>query len=103
MELCRRGNTGFKKNKIIEENLTAQYIQKVSKKTIYVDKFREYKREYKRRYNKLKRYPNEIKYQEDINKFIEDMKSYNKKLKKDEITKGEYLLKLEERAKVHCY
>ena len=91
--LTNRGtsNIGFQNNKIIEEKLTVQYIQKVSKRDIYVEKFREYKREYKRRYNKIKKYPNEIKYKEDINKFIEDMKLYNKKLKNDEITKEEYL------------
>ena len=103
MVLCGSSNTGFQNHKIIEENLTAQYIQKVSKRNEYIEKFREYKREYKRRYNKTKTYPNEIKYQEDVNKFIEDMKYYNKKLKDGEITKEKYLIKLNERAKKHCY
>ena len=103
MGLCRSSNTGFQNNKIIEEKLTAQYIQKVSKRNIYIEKFREYKREYKRRYNKTKTYPNEIKYKEDVEKFIEDMKCYNKKLKDDEMTKEKYLIKLKERAKKHCY
>ena len=38
MELRRRSNIGFQNNLIIEEKLTANYIQKISKRNEYLEK-----------------------------------------------------------------
>ena len=91
MELCRTSCVGFQKDTIIEETLTANYIEKVSTRNKYLEKFREYKMEYTRRWHKADKNKTEEKYKKRITDYIEYMKPYNKKLKNDEITKEKYL------------
>ena len=69
MDICRRSNIGFQNNLIIEEMLTTDYFQN----------------------------NNEQKYLDDIQKFIDDMKPYNKLLKENKIIKNEYLKILNKR------
>ncbi len=103
MDLCRTSNTGFQKNAIIEETLTAQYIQKVSTRKEYLEKFREYKEAYKAKWKKAKANGNAPKYLEDTKCFVEDMKPYNRQLRKNEISKTEYLNILNKRKKQVIY
>lgn len=97
MVICRRAGTGFQNNLIIEEMLTANYFQKISKRNEYLEKFKEYKTAYRTKWNRAKANNNEQKYLEDIQKFIDDMKHYNKLLKENEISKNEYLKILNKR------
>ncbi len=97
MELCRRSNIGFQNNLIIEEKLTTAYIQKTSKRNEYLEKFKEYKTAYRTKWNRAKANNNEKKYLDDIQKFIDDMKPYNKLLKENKISKSEYLKVLNKR------
>lgn len=97
MELCGRSNIGFQNNLIIEEMLTANYIQKVSKRSEYLEKFKEYKTAYRTKWNRAKVNNNEQKYLDDIQKFIDYMKPFNKLLKENKISKNEYLKILNER------
>lgn len=91
MELCGTSNTGFQNEAIIEENLTANYIEKVSTRKEYIEKFREYKKAYRKKWRKVELNPDEKKYKEDVNAFIEDMKPFNRRFKNDEISKKEYM------------
>lgn len=102
MELCRTSNTGFQNNKIIEETVTTSFIEKVSTRKEYIQKFKEYKNAYKIKWKKSKD-NSDIKYKEDLNAFVEDMKPYNKKLKNNQIKKQEYLKILEKRKKQTIY
>ena len=88
---------------MIDENLTANYIHKESKRSEYVDKFREYKAAYRKKWYKYKSNSNESKYLEDVRIFIDDMKPYNKLLKDDKISKEEYLKILNERKNKTIY
>lgn len=97
MELCRRSNIGFQNNLVIEEKLTTSYIQKISKRSEYLEKFKEYKTAYRIKWNRAKANNNEQKYLDDIQKFIDDMKLYNKLLKENKISKNEYLKILNKR------
>ncbi|MCI8640782.1 MAG: hypothetical protein HFJ59_02765 [Clostridia bacterium] len=97
MDLCRRSNIGFQKNLIIEEMLTAKYLQKISERSEYLEKFKEYKTAYRTKWNRAKANNNEKKYLDDIQKFIDDMKPYNKLLKENKISKNEYLKILNKR------
>ena len=97
MELCRRSNIGFQNNLIIEEMLTVNYFQKISKRNEYLEKFKEYKTAYRTKWNRAKVNNNEQKYLDDIQEFIYDMKPYNKLLKEDRISKNEYLKILNKR------
>lgn len=97
MDICRRSNIGFQNNLIIEEKLTATYIQKISKRKEYLEKFKEYKTAYRTKWNRAKANNNEKKYLDDIQKFIDDMKTYNKLLKENKISKNEYLKILNKR------
>lgn len=99
MVICRTIKTGFQNNTIIEEKLTTSYIQKISQRKEYLEKFREYKIAYRTKWNRAKKNNNEQKYIEDIKKFIEDMKPFNKLLKDDKLSKIEYLKILNERKK----
>lgn len=97
MELCRRSNIGFQNNLVIEEKLTTNYFQKISKRNEYLEKFKEYKTAYRTKWNRAKANNNEPKYLVDIQKFIDDMKPYNKLLKDNKISKSEYLKVLNKR------
>ena len=97
MVICRRSNIGFQNNLIIEEKLTTVYIQKISKRNEYLEKFKEYKTAYRTKWNRAKANNNEQKYLDDIQKFIDDMKHYNKLLKENKISKSEYLKILNKR------
>lgn len=103
MVLCGTSNIGYQNDKIIEETLTANYIEKVSTRNEYLEKFKEYKIAYRTKWNRAKANGNEEKYKEDIQAFIEDMRPYNLQLKKDIISKIEYLKILNERKKVTIY
>jgi len=87
----RNSNIGFENNKIIEETLTAEYIEKVSARAIYIEKFKEYKREYRKLHHQARNNPDKILYKEMVQAFIEYMKPYNKALKNDEMSKKAYL------------
>lgn len=100
MDICRRSNIGFQNNLIIEEMLTANYFQKISKRREYLEKFKEYKAAYRTKWNRAKANNNEQKYLDDIQKFIDDMKPYNKLLKENKISKSEYFKILNKRKKV---
>ncbi|MFR8233227.1 MAG: hypothetical protein ACLVA2_02285 [Clostridia bacterium] len=100
MVLCRKVKIGFQKDIIIEEKLTASYITKVSKRKEYLQKFKEYKIAYRVKWNRAKANNNEQKYLYDIQKFINDMKPYNKLLKEDKLSKIKYLKILNERKRV---
>lgn len=91
MVLCRTSRVGFQNGTIIEETLTANYIIKESKRSKYLEKFREYKLEYTRRWHKADKNKGNNKYRKRVTDYIEYMKPYNKKLNDDEITKEEYL------------
>ena len=91
MDLCWNSNIGYQNEKIIEETLTAQYIEKVSKRTEYIEKFREYKRKYKKLHHKAKNNPTNILYKEKVQAYIKYMKPYNKALKNNDINKTDYL------------
>ncbi len=97
MGLCRRSNIGFQNNLIIEEKLTANYLQKISKRSEYLEKFKEYKTAYRTKWNRAKANNNEQKYLDDIQKFIDDMKPFNRLLKENKISKNEYLKILNKR------
>ena len=97
MDICRRSNIGFQNNLIIEEMLTVNYFQKISKRNEYLEKFKEYKTAYRTKWNRAKANNNEQKYLDDIQKFIDDMKPYNKLLKENKIIKNEYLKILNKR------
>lgn len=97
MELCRHINTGFQKNMIIEEKLTASYIPKVSTRNEYLEKFKEYKTAYRTKWNRAKANNNEQKYLDDIQCFISDMRPFNRLLKDNNIAKDEYLKILNKR------
>ena len=97
MGICGRSNIGFQNNLIIEEMLTANYFQKISKRNEYLEKFKEYKTAYRTKWNRAKANNNEQKYLDDIQKFIDDMKPYNKLLKENKISKSEYLKILNKR------
>ncbi len=103
MELCGTCNTEYQNSLIIEENLTTQYIEKVCKRTEYLEKFKEYKTAYKTKWNRAEKNNKEQKYLDDIQKFIEDMKPYNKLLKNNKISKEEYLKILNKRKKVTTF
>lgn len=103
MDICRRSNIGFQNNLIIEEKLTATYIQKISKRKEYLEKFKEYKTAYRTKWNRAKANNNEKKYLDDIQKFIDDMKTYNKLLKENKISKNEYLKILNKRKRELIY
>lgn len=91
MDLCRTSRVGFQNETIIEETLTANYIIKESKRTEYLEKFREYKKEYVRRWHKAENNKENNKYKQAIDDYIQYMKPYNKKLKDYKITKEKYL------------
>lgn len=97
MVLCRRSNAGFQKNLIVEEMLTTNYFQKISKRNEYLQKFKEYKTAYGIKWKKAKAHNNEQKYLNDIQKFIDDMKPFNRLLKDNKISKNEYLKILNKR------
>lgn len=99
MDLCRTICTGFQKSAIIEEKLTANYIPRVSTRKEYLEKFKEYKTAYRTKWNRAKAHNNEQKYLDDIQRFISDMKPFNKLLKEDKISKAEYLKILNKRKK----
>ena len=99
MDLCGHINTGFQKNLIIEEKLTASYIPKVSTRKEYIKKFKEYKTAYRTKWNRAKANNNEQQYLDDIQCFIRDMKPFNKLLKEDKLSKEEYLKILNKRKK----
>ena len=103
MELCRTSNSGYQNKRIIEEILTAKYIQKVSKRNEYLEKFKEYKQAYKTKWQMSVKHNREQIYVDDVNKFIEDMKKYNKLLKEDKISKEKYLEILNKRRKEKIY
>ena len=84
---------------IIEEKLTASYIQKVSTRKEYLEKFKEYKTAYRTKWNRAKANNNEQKYLDDIQSFISDMKPFNQLLKEDKMSKLEYLDILNKRKK----
>lgn len=91
MELCGTNGVGFSKKTILEETLTANYIVKESKRTEYLEKFREYKKEYVRRWHKADKHKDNEEYKKRITDYIEYMKPYNKKLKENKISKEKYL------------
>lgn len=97
MELYRTSNAGFQNEAIIEENLTVRYIEKASHRKEYIEKFRDYKKAYRKKWRKVELNPNEKKYKEDVQVFIQDMKPFNKKLKNNEISKKEYMKILNKR------
>lgn len=84
---------------IIEEKLTASYIQKVSTRNEYLEKFKEYKIAYRTKWNRAKANNNEQRYLDDIQCFIDDMKPFNRLLKEDKLSKEEYLKVLNKRKK----
>lgn len=88
---------------IIEENLTTSYIKKVSKRSEYLEKFKEYKIAYRTKWNRAKANNKEQKYLDDIEQFVKDMKPFNKKLNNNEISKEEYLKILNKRKKETIY
>lgn len=88
---------------MIDENLTASYIHKQSKRNEYVEKFREYKAAYRKKWHKYKSNCSEPKYLEDVRSFIDDMKPFNKLLKDNKLDKNEYLKILNERKNKTIY
>lgn len=103
MELYRTSYTGFINDTIIEEMLVTGYIQKVSARSEYLEKFKEYKIAYRTKWNKAKAHSNEVKYKDDIQAFVNDMKPFNKLLKTNKISKNEYLEILNKRKKETVY
>ena len=91
MVICRTSRVGFQKETIIKETLRAKYIVKEVKRTEYIEKFREYKKEYIRRWYKADNNKGNNKYKKRVINYIEYMKPYNKKLNENEITKDKYL------------
>ena len=88
---------------IIEKNLTASCIPKVSTRNEYLEKFKEYKIAYRTKWNRAKANNNEQKYLDDIQSFIDDMKPFNRLLKDNNIAKDEYLKILNKRKKKLIY
>lgn len=103
MELYRTCKLGFQNETIIEENLTTSYIIKESKRTEYLEKFREYKNAYAKKWHKAEKNPDNAEYKEDVKAFIKDMKPYNEKLKNNEISKIEYMEILNKRKNETIY
>jgi hypothetical protein len=103
VELYRTSYTGFINDTIIEEMLVTGYIQKVSARSEYLEKFKEYKIAYRTKWNKAKAHSNEVKYKDDIQAFVNDMKPFNKLLKTNKISKNEYLEILNKRKKETVY
>lgn len=91
MEFCWTICASFQKDTIIEENLTTNFIERVSTRNEYLEKFREYKKEYVRRWHKADNNKSEEKYKKMITDYIEYMKPYNKELRENKITKDKYL------------
>jgi hypothetical protein len=83
--------------------LVTGYIQKVSARSEYLEKFKEYKIAYRTKWNKAKAHSNEVKYKDDIQAFVNDMKPFNKLLKTNKISKNEYLEILNKRKKETVY